>query len=229
MLAAGIGQIYTMAMTLMLKPEAWPGMYAKTATGLQGIPHEVTMMPRWLFMMFGGLIAGGCWIALNSNLSTIETGTKKVLQKLGTQFTIAGVLVQIGFGFRVIAKQPLEIQQALSGSALNKVGTALWGICAVVTLIIAVLHLRKATPSLWLGWTAPVTTFLSIAGAVLVRDQIRDLTLASKGFDVFNRVESSNWFVIGLFLILFVAGLGTLGWLLSVMKRAKGNSEEVLA
>jgi hypothetical protein len=50
---------------------------------------------------------------------------------------------------------------------------------------------------------------------------IRDLTLASKGFDVWNRTVSTNWSVVGLFLILFVVGLGVLGWLISVMVRAR--------
>jgi len=39
------------------------------------------------------------------------------------------------------------------------------------------------------------------------RDGVRDLTLLSKGYDVWDRVVVTNWSVVGLFLVLFVAGL----------------------
>ncbi len=53
------------------------------------------------------------------------------------------------------------------------------------------------------------------------RDGVRDLTLLSKGYNVWNRAVVTNWWVVGLFLVLFVAGLGVIGWLVSVVARAK--------
>jgi hypothetical protein len=55
---------------------------------------------------------------------------------------------------------------------------------------------------------------------VVYRDGVRDLTLLSKGYDVWDRVVVTNWSVVGLFLVLFVAGLGVVGWLVSVVARA---------
>ena len=52
------------------------------------------------------------------------------------------------------------------------------------------------------------------------RDGIRDLTLLGKGYDVWNRVVVTNWSVVGIFLVVFVAGLVTIGWLISVVARA---------
>jgi hypothetical protein len=34
-------------------------------------------------------------------------------------------------------------------------------------------------------------------------------------------VVVTNWWVVGLFLVLFVAGLGVIGWLISVVARSK--------
>ena len=62
---------------------------------------------------------------------------------------------------------------------------------------------------------------------MIYRDGIRDITLAQKGFHVFDRVESSNWSVIGLFLLLFVIMLGIIGWLLTVMRRATPPQEQI--
>ena len=53
------------------------------------------------------------------------------------------------------------------------------------------------------------------------RDGVRDMTLLSKGYDVWDRVVVTNWSVVGLFLVLFVAGLGVVGWLVSVVARAQ--------
>jgi hypothetical protein len=53
------------------------------------------------------------------------------------------------------------------------------------------------------------------------RDAVRDLTLLSKGYDVWDRAVATNWWVVGLFLVLFVAGLGVVGWLVSVVARAR--------
>jgi len=53
------------------------------------------------------------------------------------------------------------------------------------------------------------------------RDAVRDLTLLSKGYDVWDRAVATNWWVVGLFLVLFVAGLGVIGWLVSVVARAR--------
>ncbi len=61
----------------------------------------------------------------------------------------------------------------------------------------------------------------------LYRDGIRDLTLGLSGYDVWARTVDTNWSVVGLFLVLFVAGVAVLGWLTSVMVRAKPLSERV--
>ena len=57
------------------------------------------------------------------------------------------------------------------------------------------------------------------------RDGVRDLTLLSKGYDVWDRAVETNWGVVGLFLVLFVAGLGVIGWLVSVVARAGKTME----
>ena len=60
---------------------------------------------------------------------------------------------------------------------------------------------------------------------VIFRDAVRDLSLLAKGFDVWNRTVVTNWGVVGLFLVLFVGGLGVVGWLISVVARAQKPME----
>ena len=42
---------------------------------------------------------------------------------------------------------------------------------------------------------------------------------------MWNRAVETNWGVVGLFLFLFVAGLGVIGWLVSVVARAQKTME----
>lgn len=226
LLAAGVGQIYSFNMTLMLRPEVWQQMYANTATGLQTPPHDPTMMPRWLFVMTGGLIVGGLWIAIHANLKTLSDETKSLLLRFGSALAVAGVLVQIVTGIIVHSSQPAAVQAGLQ-TGFYQGSAGIWLVGSVLTLLLAVFQVTRKVPSALLSWSAAVCAFLGIAGAVLYRDGIRDVTLMTKGFDVWNRHEASNWSVIGLFLLLFVVGLGTIWWLLMVMKQAKPVAEEV--
>ena len=61
---------------------------------------------------------------------------------------------------------------------------------------------------------------LPIALMTVYRDGIRDLTLLSRGYNVWDRVVVTNWSVVGIFLVVFVAGVGVVGWLISVVARA---------
>ncbi|HVT10947.1 MAG TPA: hypothetical protein VHE55_01665 [Fimbriimonadaceae bacterium] len=225
LLAASVGQIYSINMTLMLKPEVWQGMYANTASGLQAPPHDPTMMPRWLFVMTGGLIVGGLWMAIHANLKAVEAPVANLLKKFGSALTLVGVVIQLGVGMMVHSTQPENVQQGL-GTPFYQASAGLWGLGLVLVLALAAIQFRAAAKPV-IAWSAATAAFLSIAGAVLYRDGIRDITLMAKGFDVWKRTENSNWGVIGLFLILFVAGLGAVAWLLLVMKQAKAMPEEV--
>jgi len=77
----------------------------------------------------------------------------------------------------------------------------------------------------WLGWAGVLVAVLVEIMLTVYRDGVRDVTLLSKGYDVWDRVVVTNWSVVGLFLVLFVAGLGVIGWLVSVVARAQKTME----
>jgi len=75
------------------------------------------------------------------------------------------------------------------------------------------------------AWAGVLLAVLLEIMLVIYRDAVRDLTLLSKGYDVWNRAVATNWGVVGIFLVLFVAGLGVVGWLISVVARAEKTME----
>jgi hypothetical protein len=103
----------------------------------------------------------------------------------------------------------------------------LWlGGAGLVFLLAAWNGVSKLTSAAsgWLALGIGLTTVLAMA---VYRDGIRDVTLLSKGFDVWQSRVETNWAIVGLFLFLFVAGLAGMGWLVSVLMRAKPVSEKV--
>lgn len=226
-LAMGVGQIYSLNMTLMLRPEVWQAMYAKTATGLQAAPHDPTMFPRWLFMMLGGLTFGGVGALLVSLQKSITDDTRNTLRKKGGLVAAVAVVPQVLAGFWVYTVQPANVQQGLA-SPLYFTGAALYALGGLLVLGLAALHIGGKRPLL-LTLGAAVGGFLANVGAVIYRDGIRDQTLRLKGFDVWDRAVVPNWGVIGIFLVLFVVGLGIVGWLIAVAVRAKTPELEVTA
>ncbi len=61
---------------------------------------------------------------------------------------------------------------------------------------------------------------------VLYRDGIRDITLRQAGFEVWNREIVTNWGVVVLFLVLFVAAVACTAWMALVTIRGKGATEQ---
>jgi hypothetical protein len=61
---------------------------------------------------------------------------------------------------------------------------------------------------------------LAIGIYTVVRDVVRDLSLARFGYDVYERVVYTNWWVVGAFLASLVGGLVFIGWLVLVVRSA---------
>ena len=120
--------------------------------------------------------------------------------------------------------QPEIVKAGLHTHPLYKwFGLGEYGWLAAVLLIVVVGALAgfgRITAG-WLGWTGVAASFLAAASLTVYRDGVRDLSLLDKGFDVWDRVVVTNWSVVGLFLVLFVASLGVVGWHVSVVARAR--------
>lgn len=224
-----VGHIYAMNMTLMLRPEVWAEMYSNSPAGLQGVKGDPTMMPRMWFVLTGGLLFGGLWALMHSNMKHLADGVKQKLARSGGLMALAGGFVQLVCGYLVLSSQPEGITKGLTSNLLTSVSIYLTLAGLLVAAFIGGMQGLKSKANFGLALVASVFAFLGNAGAVLVRDGIRDLTLKPKGLDVFARTEASNWGVIAIFLLLFVIMLAAVVWLLMVMKSATPPQEEVAA
>jgi len=231
LLAGSVARMLSTNMTLMLRPEAWRGMYSASAMGAFLPTGDPTLEPRWLLMMAGGLLIGGLWLVYLAGRSTFTADEKKFVAGLGGKVAAGFGIVYLAAGIWAATVQPDAVKAGLAGHALYPAykfaGFAGYGwiaLVAVAVVVGAIAGFGKIAAG-WLGWAGALTAVLVEIMLTIYRDGVRDVTLLSKGYDVWDRVVVTNWSVVGLFLVLFVAGLGVIGWLVSVIARAQKTME----
>jgi hypothetical protein len=231
LLAGFIARLLSTNMTLMLRPEVWRDMYSASAMGAYLPTGDPTLTPRWLLMMAGGLFIGGLWLVYLAARSTFTAEEKSFAAGLGGKAAAVFGVVYLLAGLWAASVQPEIVKAGLAGHSgypLYKIsGFAGYGWLALVivaVLVGAIAGFGKISAG-WIGWTCVLLAVLVEITLVVYRDGVRDLTLLSKNYDVWDRVVVTNWSVVGLFLVLFVAGLGVVGWLVSVVARAQKPME----
>jgi hypothetical protein len=211
-------------MTLMLRPEVWRTMYSASAMGAYLPTGDPTLTPRWLLMITGGLFIGGLWLVYLAGRSTFTADEKRFLAGLGGKVALVFGIVYLSAGVWAASVQPAIVKSMLAtppaGYEFYKYfGFAGYGWLALVVvavLVAAVAGFAKLTAR----WTSIAVVHLAVLielSLVVYRDAVRDLTLLASGYNVWDRAVETNWWVVGLFLILFVA--------VSVVARSKKMME----
>jgi hypothetical protein len=226
LLAGFIARLLSTNMTLMLRPEVWRQMYSASGAGAYLPTGDPTLTPRWLMMLAGGLFIGGLWMVYLSARSTFSAEEQRFIAGLGGKVAAAFGLVYLAAGLWAASVQPAAVKAGLAGQSAYPLykyaGFAGYGWLAlvVVAVLVAAYAGFSKVAAGWLAWTGVLLAVLIEIMFTVYRDGVRDMTLLSKGYDVWDRVVVTNWSVVGLFLVLFVAGLGVIGWLVSVVARA---------
>jgi hypothetical protein len=227
-LAGFIARLLSTNMTLMLRPEVWREMYSNSAMGAYLPTGDPTLTPRWLLMMAGGLFIGGLWMMYLAGRSTFTAEEKSFVAGAGGKIAALFGVVYLAAGLWAAGVQPEIVKAGLHTDSLYKfAGFAGYGWLALVAVAVvaaAVAGFGKISAA-WLGWVGVLLAVLIEIMLVVYRDGVRDLTLLSKGYNVWDRAVETNWWIVGLFLVLFVAGLGVIGWLISVVARARKDME----
>jgi len=224
LLAGGIARTLSTNMTLMLRPEAWRSMYAASAMGRFLPSGDPTLTPRWLLMLAGGIFMAGLWLIYLSARSTFTEEQRRYVAGLGGKLAAGFGAVYLVAGLWAASVQPYAVKDGLAHHALYRfAGFAGYGWLAlvVVAMVLGLVAGFGKVTAAWLSWAGALAAVLVEICFTVYRDGVRDLTLLSKGYDVWDRAVATNWSVVGLFLALFVAGLGAIAWLLSVVARAQ--------
>lgn len=232
LLAGFVARLFSSNMTLMLRPEAWHEMYSASAAGRFLPTGDPTLTPRWFLMLAGGLFIGGLWLVYLSARSTFTANERKFLASFGGKVAALSGIAYLIAGLWANALQPAPVKAMLAAPPAGygfyryyELGGYLWLILVVVAIVLGAFAGFSKASSAWLAWASVLVAVLAEIAFTVYRDAVRDFTLLSKGFNVWDRVVVTNWSVVGLFLVLFVASLGVIGWLVSVVARARKPME----
>jgi hypothetical protein len=185
---------------------------------------DPTLEPRWLMMMAGGLFIGGLWLVYLAGRSTFTAEEKLFLAPLGGKVAAAFGVVYLAAGLWAAGVQPEVVKTGLRTDTLYKfAGFAgyVWLILVGVAILLAAYAGYGKVTAKWMSMAVVHLAVLIEIMLVVYRDGVRDVTLLAKGYNVWDRAVETNWWVVGLFLVLFVGGVGVIGWLVSVVARAR--------
>jgi hypothetical protein len=182
-------------------------------------------LPRWAYMMIGSLGVSGIGFLLLGLHQKVAPETGAFLTRQGGRFLAIFTIVQMVMGYVVFHGQAENVRAGLSGSTYYLALAAVWGLTAVLLIVLGLVTGRaSAAPSGLLAAGAGVVSLVNILAMAGFRDGIRDVTLALHGFDVWKQEVNTNWLNVVLFLLLFVAAGVAIGWLTRVVFQAKGES-----
>lgn len=212
LLLATVAYIYSNNFTLMLAPERWLDVYHRNASGWNLNWSEPSLLPRYLHFVLGALAVSGLGLVV-MGLRKQQGGYRQWVIEQGSLLFTGATMLNFGIGFWFLAKLPVSTRLAFIGG--NGLATALLGAGLLLPLA-AIAHLIMAK-----GNNSPLRQLvigvscglLTVAAMVVMRDVLRNLTLAPY-FSPTHLPVASQWGVIVLFVLLFVAGLGTLYYML---------------
>ncbi len=221
-----IAVIYTNNMTLMLRPDAWLDLYRNNPAGRQLNAGDPTVLPRWLFMMVGSLGVSGVGLMLLGMKTRLPESATLLLRRRGGLALAVFTGVQIAMALRVFHVQAAGVRGALMGDGFSRMLVFAWVATAALLIVLGLIVAVSAARRVWvLPALCGAVAFLNILLMVLVRDRIRDLALAQHGFNVAARAVNTNWSIVILFLVLFVAAAGLVTGMAVVAARARGVDE----
>jgi hypothetical protein len=229
-LTAGlIARILSSNMTLMLRPEAWPSMYATSSSGVLLPSGDPTLLWRWLFAFSGGAMVAGLWLIYLSARSTFREDDAAFMSRLGGVVTMAGAALSAFIGYQVAGSQPGIVQAALANQAVYHSSGFVFVALAAAEVLTGLLAWARLLAPVLRTLAIPLLALLTMASAAIYRDGIRDLTLAAKGFDVWAQPVVTNWSIVLIFVLLFLGAVGVVIWLARVVASATKESESVTA
>lgn len=202
-----VGFIYTNNFTLLEHPERWGGKYFAAPSGWNLNLTEPTLFPRFLHFFVAALALGGLFLVYiaMANWKRDPDYAQKVFFFGGKTFLYA-TMAQFLVGPIYLMTLPRDARMLFMGdsplaSALLMVGL-LGGILAIVLMsgALRTQNLRVA------GTVVPAITALVILCMVVMRDLVRDAALKA-WFEPAHFAVKTQWSVLILFLVLFIAGI----------------------
>ena len=219
-LLLAIGFVYVNNFTLMLTPQRWLAMYRSSTAGLNLNWTDSSLAPRYLHFILGAFASAGLLIFV-VGVWKRSTEYGQWMMQNGSRWFVVPTVLNFLVGMWFLMSLPRSVLLDLfAGSVL---GASLIGLGMLLPLA-AIAHVvlaPRTEKTLLHARLATVTTLLTLILMVAIRQVVRGVYLESF-VHLRDLPVSAQWSVIGLFVLLFVAGLATLYIMLKKLWSAEG-------
>lgn len=227
-LLLGIAFIFVNNMTLMLRPDRWLSLYRAHPNGWNLNLGDHSLVPRYLHIVNGAIAVFSAILAhlgMRKMKVELEYG-RWIVQRSAVVFAACTGL-QFLFGMWLLLAIPRQVAMVLLREPLagTVFGLALISVIAAMLLILLGSLAEKPNSLVHAGFgLSLVTLFLMVCLRYLLRLAYLKPYLNLEALTV--RPQTS---VITLFLILFVGGLTTVGYMLWMVMRSRKTQVTALA
>lgn len=209
--------VYVNNMTLMLHPEKWSAYFQNRAGTILNTGNP-TLFPRFLHFIFASIAVAALfssivWYFRRKN--NADSADKKI--KTGLKIFAVATSVQVIIGLWFVIALPKNIMLALMGENLLYTLIFLAGICAGIAVIITAFTGKLSHTVILL--------VLTVVFMIINRANLRSLYL-EEYFKPDTLQLSPQYGIFILFLIVFVIGLITVGYMLkTAFKESEGRAK----
>jgi hypothetical protein len=210
-----IGFLFTSNLVLMLQPEKWRALYARSWQGLAWNATDPIVLPRFLHFFLAALaVAGFAVFLLGVRRRQSDPGFGDWVARLGARWFVGATLVQILVGPWILLSVPEPVRPSFLGGRMTETTLLIGGIGLGILAVLLVLVRRPGGATTALGGT--------LALMAITRDRIRAGSLAPYYSPQAREVEPQTVAVI-LFFVVLVLGLVSVGWMVSRLFRSVGS------
>jgi hypothetical protein len=220
-----IALIYGNNMSMMLRANEWPAMYAAAGTGVQLNLADPSLAPRHLHMFLGAIAVTGLGIAL---LGVIRLRTDAAFGRWAVRFGafVCGTATALNVfaGLWWLAALPREVVMRFMGQDMAAVMILLLGIFFTfggAGLLILAGASTDQSPRPFVAGSV-VSLCVGIVMMVLTRDTVRRVSLELVGFKAVTWTVP-QWGPIGIFVVLLLVAVVSVAWMVRALVRGEGN------
>jgi hypothetical protein len=213
-----VAAVQVLVNVLQLTPPRWVAVAGAIGTAFQ----DPTLLPRYLHFLFGSLAVAGLFLAVVAVERAHRTPDPFFtwLARRGIVWAVAATALQMADGFWLLFALPKDVLLALvGGQPMPTVHLALGMMLGFLALILlaGLSEPEKKRSLVRFTGVAMLATVLAMVG---LRDIVRGLYLGPLG-RVQDLAAQTQTDLTLLFLVVFVFGLATVGWMIRAVLRER--------
>jgi hypothetical protein len=219
--------LYVSNVTRALRPDTFGEAYRASGRGLTLNLADPTLWPRYLHLLLGAVAVAALGVALLGVVRRAhDAGFSAWAVRRGTTVFAAATAANVFVGLLFLLAQPRAVLIRLVGGdgwAMTLLAVGILLATASAGLALLALGAKDAVRA-----TRAQVALLgaTLVAMVLLRDQIRQITLRDAGFEHPAWV-APQWGPFAVFVVLLVAAVATIGWMARAL--ARGREATLLA